>query len=64
MIEKKQPPHLRQPRKWRPRQDGKCCIECEKPFRRGDMVFEDCVVCIHEGCLQAYGITLKELGLR
>ena len=52
------------PRKWRPSRDAQKCIACTEDFSRGDKVFTDCAVNIHEECLPAYGEQLKELGLR
>ena len=58
-----QPVKLQQPRKWKLRKDGRCCIECGVPFNVGDLVYEDCVVCLHVACKEAYRKTLIELGL-
>lgn len=51
------------PRKWRPKQDPELCIECEKPFAKGDLLYEDCAVCVHVVCVEKYGESLKSLGL-
>ncbi len=52
------------PHTWRSSKDAAYCIACEKPFRRGDRVFTDVALTLHEACLAEYGRQLKELGLR
>lgn len=49
------------PRRWNGREDAMACIECEKEFVKGDLVFEDCVVTIHAGCAEAYKKTLVKI---
>lgn len=51
------------PRRWRRGRDGRCCIACEAEFKTGDMVYEDCTVCLHTGCIEVYRLQLVELGL-
>lgn len=51
------------PRKWKPKTDARVCVECEKDFKRGDLVYQDCAVNIHSGCLKSYWMTLRKLGL-
>lgn len=51
------------PRKWCMRKHALCCIECEKPFKHGDLVYEDVALTIHVGCLALYHASCKELGI-
>jgi len=51
------------PHKWDARKDANRCVECEQPFKRGDLVFTDCVVNIHATCLEAYRNSLIKLGI-
>ena len=48
------------PHKWDKRNDAKCCIACDIPFRRGDMVCDDGYVNVHKGCAALYRRQLKE----
>lgn len=54
---------LDKPHKWRVNHDAKCCVECGEAFQIGDKVYNDVALTIHESCLEAYGRSLKELGL-
>lgn len=54
---------MAEPRKWNKRGDPQCCIECEKDFKEGDTVYEDCAVMIHATCKAAYRQSLIGLGL-
>jgi hypothetical protein len=52
------------PHTWKPSKDAELCIVCEKPFERGQKIFDDGYLTLHESCLAEYGRQLEELGLR
>ncbi len=58
-------PKDRTPHVWSEADDAECCIGCERPFKRGDMVVNDCAVTVHhtKECIDQYNADLKELGL-
>lgn len=51
------------PHKWNASKDATSCIACDKQFCRGDLVYDDCAVNVHVGCVELYWKQQKELGL-
>lgn len=50
---KRQKPH-----RWNEKHDAELCIACSKPFRKGDLVYTDVAVNIHQHCLSKYEMQL------
>jgi hypothetical protein len=63
VVIKTVPQKVQKPHKWRKRKDAELCIECDKEFKQGDMVYDDVAVNLHAECLASYKKTLKHLGL-
>jgi hypothetical protein len=57
------PKKLAKPRRWNRSKDARCCIQCEREFKMGDVVYTDAAVNVHVGCLGAYAAALRGLGL-
>ena len=49
------------PHKWNPSKDADACVECGKPFKKGDSVFSDVAVNVHVTCVDSYRKTLTKL---
>ena len=52
------------PHKWNRNKDAQRCVACDKDFVKGDLVYTDCAVNIHFGCVRLYMEQEIELGLK